>query len=224
MSKAQFDKFAADYDKILSDSLHTDGADLAYYSSYKVALMRRLAPPGVSRILDFGCGIGKTIGHLKQAFPAATVDGCDVSPDALEVARAANPGANFFMPASSEAMQGAYDLAFLANVLHHIQPAGRGDWFKALRRMLKPGGSIFFFEHNPLNPVVRHIVRTCPLDEDAVLVHPCELRRLSEKAGCRVATWGYTLFFGAGLRRLSFLEPWLRWLPLGAQYYMQVIC
>jgi SAM-dependent methyltransferase len=222
MKNAQFDKFASTYDKILSNSLGSCGSDLTYYSSYKVDLVRSLVQKEVASILDFGCGIGNSVALLARAFPKATVGGCDVSPNALDVARRKNPDAHFFLPHEFLVETPPYDLGFVANVLHHVPPVQRPAWLANLLKRIKIGGDIFIFEHNPMNPIVRRIVRSCPLDEDAVLVSPGDLKRLVAHAGCHVQGWGYTLFFGPALRRMSFLEPWMRWLPLGAQYYLHV--
>lgn len=35
---------------------------------------------------------------------------------------------------------------------------------------LKQGGHFIIFEHNPVNPVTRHLVKNCPFDADAVLL------------------------------------------------------
>ena len=37
-------------------------------------------------------------------------------------------------------------------------------------RVLKPGGRIYLFEHNPVNPVTRYLVKTCVFDKDAKLL------------------------------------------------------
>jgi hypothetical protein len=35
---------------------------------------------------------------------------------------------------------------------------------------LKEDGHFIIFEHNPINPVTRHLVKNCPFDADAVLL------------------------------------------------------
>ena len=40
---------------------------------------------------------------------------------------------------------------------------------KEINRVLKLGGRLYFFEHNPWNPFTRFLVRTCPFDKNAQL-------------------------------------------------------
>lgn len=218
---SQFDKFARNYDQILADSLHESGESLTYYSRYKVKLVRAAAGPHIDSILDFGCGTGRNVGFLRQAFPTARVEGYDISEQSLAVARDAHPDLRFFGASEVAGTHAGYDLVFVSNVLHHVPPLSRPAWFAQLTGLLRPGGEAFIFEHNPFNPVVRRIVRSCPLDADAVLVRPGELETLLRRQGLAVLRQRYTLFFPAKLSRLSFLERGLGWLPLGAQYYVR---
>ena len=92
--------------------------------------------------------------------------------------------------------------------------------FAELARVVRPGGLVFVFEHNPWNPVTRAIVRDCPLDRDAVLLTAPETRGLLSRAGLEVVEQRYYLFFPRSLGFLRRFEPWLAWLPLGGQYYV----
>jgi hypothetical protein len=75
------------------------------------------------------------------------------------------------------------------------------------------------FEHNPVNPVTRHIVATCPFDENAHLIAAPELRRRQARAGFSAVEVRYTGFFPGALAALRPLERLMTALPLGAQYY-----
>jgi len=220
MQKPSFDKFAQSYEEILAKSLRTHGKDGDYYNRYKVQLVQNTCRRTPGAILDFGCGNGKNIALLQSAFPDATVEGCDISTESLEISRQSHPGVHFFTPGGHQAATMRYDLIFVANVLHHVPTNDRKAWMSDVKNMLKPGGEVILFEHNPLNPVVRRIVRSCPLDEDAVLVRPTELKALLAQCDMSLCSWGYTLFFPASLSWLSGLERWLRWIPLGAQYFV----
>src|SRR4029077_8585681 len=90
-----------------------------------------------------------------------------------------------------------------------------------IRRALKPRGARFGFEHNPLNPLTRHAVDTCPFDENAVLIRAPTMRGRALQAGFADARINYRIFFPHALRGLRPLEPRLTWLPLGAQYYVR---
>jgi hypothetical protein len=85
---------------------------------------------------------------------------------------------------------------------------------------LRTGGRLFVFEHNPYNPVTRHLVNTCPFDADAVLLTRAETVALLKTAGLEPSAAAYCLFFPRLLAGLRPLETWLGWLPLGGQYFV----
>ena len=85
---------------------------------------------------------------------------------------------------------------------------------------LRPGGRLFVFEHNPYNPVTRHLVNTCPFDADAVLLTRAETVSLLKAAGFEPSAAAYCLFFPQMLAVFRPLEAWLGWLPLGGQYFV----
>jgi hypothetical protein len=79
---------------------------------------------------------------------------------------------------------------------------------------------LFVFEHNPLNPLTRHVVNSCEFDENAELIMAPTMRRRVREAGFGTAEVRYRIFFPHLLRALRPLEPLMTWLPLGAQYYV----
>jgi SAM-dependent methyltransferase len=105
-------------------------------------------------------------------------------------------------------------------VFHHIEPALHVGLLSELHRVLRPGGLVMIYEHNPLNPLTVHAVRTCPFDENAILIGARTLRERLVEAGFAGATARYRLFFPRALRLLRPLEQGMKWLPLGAQYYV----
>lgn len=92
-----------------------------------------------------------------------------------------------------------------------------------LYQRLSPQGVLVVFEHNPYNPVTRHIVNTCPYDEDAVLLKPSELRHLLESARMTVNGSGYCLFVPPRFSALAWMEGLLKWFPMGGQYWVQAV-
>jgi hypothetical protein len=77
---------------------------------------------------------------------------------------------------------------------------------------------IVIFEHNPLNPLTVHAVRTCPFDANARLIKAGDLVRSLESEQWQAADINYHIFFPRILSALRPLEKSLRWLPLGAQF------
>ncbi|MDF1537105.1 MAG: class I SAM-dependent methyltransferase [bacterium] len=216
-----FDEHAEKYDDLLMEKLAFFEGDDAYFASYKARIVRDLIRTEPESILEFGCGTGRNITAMRELFPGARLAGCDISAKSLEVAAKRCPYAEFFQLLSDEGpVPNRYDLIFVANVFHHIHPDKRSREAASMTRMLNGGGELFFFEHNPYNPVTRRIVSTCPLDKDAVLIRPGEASDLLGSAGLVVHRRSYTLFLPAALSFLRPLEHLLGWLPLGGQYFL----
>ena len=223
---AEFDAVAEDYLATHAVNLRISGEQPEFFARQKAQEVRRrwfatrAADP--QAILDFGAGIGNAWPHLREAFPGARLTGLDVSVRSLEVAERRFPGLAEplrYDGASIPLPPGRFDLVFSACVFHHIDAGRHVDLLVQLRRLLKPGGMLAIFEHNPLNPLTRHIVATCPFDENAVLIRAPVLRRRQLDAGFGRVEIAYTGFFPAALSGLRPLERHMTGLPLGAQFY-----
>jgi SAM-dependent methyltransferase len=217
--KIDFDDYSADYDALLHESTKLYADDSEYFARYKVDLVLSVASRPVKRVLEYGCGTGRNISHLEEAFPDAEIVGTDVSQASLRVAAKDHPRTCFEVESDGLEL-GLFDLIFVAGVFHHIPPPERGGAMATLARRLAPGGSLHVFEHNPFNPLTRRIVNTCPFDADAVLLKPAELRRLMLDAGLDLRLKSYCLFVPPRLSWLMPLEKYLAWLPLGGQYWL----
>jgi SAM-dependent methyltransferase len=224
---AEFDRFAEEYLAIHAANLRLSGEDPEYFARYKVDEIRRrwtaAGRPEPRAILDFGSGVGASLPHLARAFPAADLTAMDVSERSLAISASRFPdlarrvlyagGGDFPLEA------GAFDLIFTACVFHHIDAADHPDLLARLRALLAPGGALAIFEHNPVNPVTRHIVATCPFDDNAVLIPAQTLKARLRGAGFGRVAIRFTGFFPRALAALRPLEPWLAGLPIGAQYF-----
>lgn len=226
MDVAEFDRFADEYHALHADNIKLSGEEPEYFARYKIEEVRRLwdaagrAEPAA--ILDFGSGIGNSVPHLAALFPASRRVGLDVSQKSLDLAEHRFPGqAEYVRYDGTRAPfeDQSFDLIFSACVFHHIDAAEHRAIFAELKRLLRPGGAMVVFEHNPLNPGVRHIVATCPFDENAVLIRAPQLRRSQVEAGFAQVDIVFTAFFPGPLRFLRPLEARLRSCPIGAQYY-----
>jgi SAM-dependent methyltransferase len=224
---AEFDRFADEYTATHADNIRISGEDPSYFARYKIEEVRRRwseadrADPAA--VLDFGTGIGNSLPHLARLFPGAEITGLDVSERSLEVAERRYPGAATLVRYAGQGplplADAGFDLVFSACVFHHVDAGEHGAILAELRRLLKPGGWLVIFEHNPLNPATRHIVATCPFDENAVLLPAPRLRESQKRAGFRQVSVRYTGFFPGALRALRPLERFMTALPIGAQYY-----
>src|SRR5579872_1509758 len=226
MDVAEFDRFADEYLETHAKNIAVSGESPEYFARYKIDEVRRVwtarRRPEPRTVLDFGSGIGASIPHLHRNFPGARIIALDVSRRSLEIAEHRHPGlAQFtlYEGAGPPAPDASIDLAFSACVFHHIDADEHVGLLEGLRLALAPGGALVIFEHNPVNPVTQHIVATCPFDEHAVLIPAGVLRRRLLAAGFGRVEIAYTGFFPAALAGLRRLEPLMKALPVGAQYY-----
>ena len=155
----------------------------------------------------------------------ASFTGCDVSAGMLAEAEKRWPQASGRVPALA-AQEGArtpfadgqFDVAPISAVLHHVPVAERPAVYTELGRVLKPGGRLYVFEHNPRNPLVRYVIARTPIDENAILLDAREVRHgLLDAARYELET-DYLMFMPPGIAFLRGIDRMLAWLPLGAQY------
>lgn len=92
-------------------------------------------------VLDFGCGCGRVLRHLRDA--GADLHGCDSNPVAVEwcadhlpFARAAVNALESPLDYDSE----AFDVVYALSVFTHLPQQLQSHWMSELRRVLKPGG------------------------------------------------------------------------------------
>src|SRR5205807_1466098 len=120
--------------------------------------------------------------------------------------------------ASTPFANGQFDIVTISAVLHHVPVADRSAVYSELGRVLKPGGRIYVFEHNPRNPLVRYVIARTPIDANAILLDETEVRHgLLDAAHYDIAA-DYLMFMPPGITFLRGIDRLLAWLPLGAQY------
>lgn len=232
MNEAEFDKFADEYYASLVAGIAISGESPEYFSEYKIADIARecrplaLAPNAGLRVLDFGAGIGNSVPYVRQHLPQAELTCLDLSQRSLEVAEKRFPGQAAYVRfdgAHIPCDDHRFDIAYAMCVFHHINHADHVALLRELKRVIKPGGSLFIFEHNPFNPLTVRVVNTCPFDENAHLIRGAEMKRRTLSAGFSKAKTRYRVFFPHFLRGLRPIEGALAWLPLGGQYYVRAI-
>lgn len=224
--RVEFDLLADKYHDQHQANVAITGEGPAYFAEYKIAdlagLVRaRGVAPG--RILDFGSGIGNSVPFFRQHFPASRLHCADVSERSMAVARARFPGQEDYVTvgAGIPLPTASQDVVFSACVFHHIPHQDHQHWLTELRRVVRPGGLLAIYEHNPFNPLTVWAVNACPLDVNAHLIRPGVLRRRALLSGWGSASVTYKLFFPSMLRGLRPLEQHLHWLVLGAQYRLE---
>jgi ubiquinone/menaquinone biosynthesis C-methylase UbiE len=225
MDEAEFDKFAAEYRDLHAANIKLSGESPEYFAEYKIqdiaAELTRASGTLDGRVLDFGAGVGYSVPFFRRHLPGAAITCLDVSKRSLAIGAAQYPGEAEFCHFDGTCIPydaNTFDVALASCVFHHIPSAQHVGLLGEIRRVLTPGGTLFVFEHNPLNPLTRHAVNTCAFDQNAVLIMAQALRARTLEAGFDTARIDYRIFFPGLLRRLRALERYLTWLPLGAQY------
>lgn len=220
-----FDEYASDYAQTVNAAIAASGEDSAYFAELKAKLAAEELGPGTKRVLDFGCGVGGSTRALAGVITDSRFTGYDVSAESIRQAQARGGERLAFVSGAEgdSALpfgEGAFDAAFTACVFHHVDRDAHARWARELKRVVAPGGRFVFFEHNPLNPLTRRVVKACPFDEGVILLGPWYAKRLLREAGFEVSGPRFYFFFPHLLRFLRPLERWMRWIPLGGQYYL----
>ena len=200
-------------------------SDIDKFAEYKIALTRQLLKVNVDTILDFGCGIGRSLSYFKSYFHGAELYGCDVSAESLKLAAREIPEDHLFVNAEYDSISkfgAAYSLVFIACVLHHIEPKERIRWMKGVFASVKPGGYIIVFEHNTLNPITKSIILDDNnlVDDITWMLSHKYLKELMLSIGnsAKIVWEGYTLFSPVRFKGIISIERCLKWLPFGAQH------
>jgi ubiquinone/menaquinone biosynthesis C-methylase UbiE len=223
-----FDVYANEYRNIHTDNINLSGVDSYYFAKMKITQLQNYEHDVPLQVLDIGCGDGTSEMYMQQLFPNWKVKGIDVSEKSIAEATKKNKaGYAFEVYNGSDIPQedGSVDIVFIAGVLHHVSYELHAGLMKEIYRVLKKGGRLYLFEHNPLNPVTRHLVNTCIFDEHAKLLFNSYAKKIIRQGKLIVTNNTFIIFFPRKgiLSRLIFAEKYLAWLPLGGQYFIRAV-
>jgi SAM-dependent methyltransferase len=177
--RALYDEVAHEYDHVFSRHV------TMHYLDKRRDVVRGLAPPR-GLVLDVGCGTGALAGHVARA--DYDVVGLDISPGMLT--EAAAQGIAGVFAGSSERMpfaDGTFDLAYTVATLHHLETPERvAGTIAEMGRVVRPGGRVLLWDHNPLNPYWVLLMKRVPQDSgDERLVPLREILADVRAAGLR---------------------------------------
>jgi len=224
--KQDFDAFARHYRELHDANIRLSGASSAYFARLKIQILAQYESDEGQYVLDLGCGDGLCTAYMQQSFPSWQLTGVDVSAESIAVAQERRlPGVPFIrydgrqLPFDSA----GFDVIFMAGVLHHVRHDKRLAVLQEARRVARPQGRIYVFEHNPFNPLTRYFVRTCVFDRGVKLLAASEAGQLLHDAGWKVETCRYYIFFPLYriFQPLQKAERWLARIPLGGQYMIR---
>lgn len=222
---SQFDDIVEEYENSLKDLL--GGGDIEKYAEYKIQLVRLIAKIEKGKLLDFGCGTGRSFTYINEYFPQFDIYGCDVSKESLKYAERYLPVDRLFVNGDTDSLRckGNMDVVIAACVFHHIPPWERKAWIASVVDILTDKGLFFIFEHNIKNPMTRKIVLDPknPVDDIEWMISHSELLSIvKEIPGTKVVWDGYTLFSPWRPSFMTSLERGVKWLPIGAQHCVAV--
>jgi len=224
MKTPEFDKFADEYESNHRKNIRVSGESPEFFAEYKIRDIRKVVgQSNTPKILDFGGGIGGSITPLRTIFPEADIVCLDVSERSLEIAKHRCGDAAKYICFDGKNLpfnDNIFDIILATCVFHHIEHNLHEFFLREFHRLLIPGGRVFVFEHNPLNPLTRRAVNTCEFDENAVLIGGESMKKKIVQAGFSDVKLRYRIFFPHALAFLRPLEHYLYNLPLGAQYYV----
>ena len=231
-TKPEFDQFADNYDTLLKKSITASGFEPAYFDEHKIRTLfndykagNKTSDAGI-KILNFGCGVGKSEEYINKYFTGSFIYSVDVSEKSIAIARERNEtfsNVEFkqFNKVEELHFDEKFDIIFVANVFHHIPEELHLTTLYHLRSMLSAKGFLYVFEHNPLNPLTRKVFETCEFDVGCKMIKSSAFVRMCENTGYTAIKKKYVLFFPKSVSFLSGLEKFLGWCPLGAQYYIK---
>jgi len=134
--------------------------DYTFHTSFTNTCCDGLENP--TRIVDLGCGFGKSTWPLKRAYPGAEVIGVDLAAPCLRMAHSKTEGLGLdvhYMQADATKNTGieagSADLVTTSMVIHELpRPALEGIFAEAAR-LLKPGGRMVFLDFQYTGDPVR---------------------------------------------------------------------
>jgi ubiquinone/menaquinone biosynthesis C-methylase UbiE len=223
--EAEFDQHSGVYSETIDDALSLFGKGHDFFVRSKVDI---LLPAFASissditslKVLDVGCGVGLV--HRYIAGSVGKLHGTDVSGASLEVARKANPSVDYVPYDGMTLPYGAasFDCAYAICVMHHVPVKQWKGFLEEMRRVVRPGGMVIIIEHNPLHPATQWVVRTTPMDANAVLLWPWRLHRLMKAAGIGSLRTRYVVFLPFAGRVARLIDRLFARLPFGTQYVL----
>jgi SAM-dependent methyltransferase len=168
------------------------------------ALLAKLESAGLSRaswskVLDFGCGVGRLSRALASHFESVT--GVDIAPSMIAKAQdlaGANSRCRFVLNTSDDLSAfpaGHFDLIYSNIVLQHMPPRFAKKYIREFIRVLAPGGAVVFqLPTGPAWTIRGMIFRFVPVSvirlartRDMYAIKQAEVERLVAEAGGTVA-------------------------------------
>ena len=146
-------------DRMISPNDEMFAGDVNHYFSAGrsglVCIERALATRGEdsgdpARILDFPCGYGRVLRHVRAAFPQSEITACDLSLDAVDFCRDRFGATAVYSnedPSRISLPRDSFDLIWVGSLLTHFDAPRWNVFLTFFRSLLKPGGVLVFSTH-----------------------------------------------------------------------------
>lgn len=172
-----YDHVAHDYDQVFKPHV------AEHYLNKRTNVVRELLPFG-GAVLDVGCGTGALAGWIARS--GFDVVGVDASTGMLVEALENGVGAVYAAYSSALPFEdNVFDLSLSVATMHHLETPERvADTIAEMGRVVRPGGYVLIWDHNPLNPYWPILMKRVPQDHgDERLVSVWELLEATRQAG-----------------------------------------
>jgi ubiquinone/menaquinone biosynthesis C-methylase UbiE len=200
---SSFDHFSSHYEEYMEDRVKVwvGGDSAEYFLRLKAdEICHHLCRIGLDsnklKTLEVGCGTGVVVQMLLNKF--AELHGVDSSSGMIERAKKLSLRDVSFQISDAGQLSfetNQFDLVYSMSLFHHVSPPYRLNVLREMIRVLKPGGWIFNFEHNALNPLTRLIVKRCPVDKGVELLYAGDMTQLYQELNLSQIHTRFILFF-----------------------------
>ncbi len=161
MSRVDFDQYAGQYEAILAAQTNFF-CGFVYFARYKIELAQQ--QPGRPGHIRSSTSVAASAAACRTGAKSSRKPKSSAAillPKVLSL-HAGRTRACRFASMDELGPDAKFDLVIASCVFHHIPPQDRQTAIRYCYSRLNEGGQFIIFEHNPINPVTRHLVNTCP--------------------------------------------------------------